>query len=226
MTAMERVTGRPSICASAQFISFARPGEQLLLEVTVPVTGRHNSQAIVTGSVGDRLVLSAAGSLGVRADLRSEQWIRRPEVPEPDACPEVRHWRGDAGVHAGLDIRVAKGRYGLDRRGAAEPDGQMVLWVRPRHNSSIDLAFLAILADFVPGGIGNALSENADGNSLDNVLRIIGLHQTPWVMVDVLIHAMSKGIAHGSVVLSTAEGIIMAQGSQSIIVRDHGTPAP
>lgn len=45
---------------------------------------------------------------------RTEQWPRPPAVLNPGVCPVVRHWRGDEDVHAGLDIRGANGRYGLD----------------------------------------------------------------------------------------------------------------
>lgn len=219
LLAMERVTGRRSVCASAQFVSFARPGEQLSLQVRMPAAGRRISQATVTGSVGDRLVFSVAGSLGTGSENRTEQWSRLPDVSRPDDCPLVRHWRGDDGVHAGLDIRVAKGRYGLDRVGAAEPDGRLVLWVRPRRETAIDVAFLAILADLMPGGVGNAMGENVGGNSLDNVLRIGSLSSPPWIMVDIRLIAIGSGIAHGTVVLSTDEGSIMAHGSQSTIIR-------
>ena len=78
-----------------------------------------------------------------------------------------------------------------------------------------------MIADLVPDGIGNARGENAGGNSLDNVLRIVALRPTRWVMVDILISAIGAGVAHGSVTLSTEEGAILAQGSQSIIVRSR-----
>lgn len=219
LSAMEQVTGRPPVYASAQFLSFARPGETLSLDVRTLAAGRQTSQALVVATVDGRAVLSVAGALGARTSDSSGVWVRPPRVPDPDSCPLVRHWRGDDGIHAGLDIRVAKGRYGADQVGAPEMDGRMILWARPRGDVAIDVPFLAVLADLVPGGIGNALGDDIGGNSLDNVLRIVSVRPTRWVLVDVAIAAIEAGVAHGTVTLSTDGGIVMALGSQSIIVR-------
>lgn len=217
--AMVRVTGRPLVYASAQFISFARPGERLVVTVRVLAAGRQTSQAVVSGAVDDRAVFSVTGALGHREEFGTGQWARPPRVPPPAMCPAVRHWGGDDGIHASLDLRVAQGRYGIDQVGGPEPDGRMILWARPRNGHTIDAAFLAILADLAPGGIGNALGDNVGGNSLDNVLRVVALRPTTWVLVDVAVAAISAGVAHGTVTLSTDTGVVMAQGSQSMIVR-------
>ena len=167
------------------------------------------------------MVFSVTGALGRRSDTSAGQWAQRLSVPGAETCPTVRHRHGEDGAHGKLNIRLARGHYGLDQIGAPDANGRLVLWVRPRGDVAIDVAFLAMIADLVPDGIGNALGENAGGNSLDNVLRIVALRSTNWVMVDILISAIDAGIAHGSVTLSTDEGAILAHGSQSIIVRSR-----
>ena len=58
---MERVTGRPCIWATAQFLSFARPPAVLELDVVEAVRGHQISQARVIARVGDREILTVVG---------------------------------------------------------------------------------------------------------------------------------------------------------------------
>src|SRR6516165_3784220 len=51
--AMERTCGRPAIWATAQYLSYARLGQIVDLDVWVPSAGRHTSQARVIGHVRD-----------------------------------------------------------------------------------------------------------------------------------------------------------------------------
>jgi hypothetical protein len=46
-------------------------------------------------------------------------------------------------------------------------------------------ASLAILGDYVPFGIGQALGLMGGGNSLDNTLRVYRLAPTEWVLLDI-----------------------------------------
>src|SRR5690606_15712605 len=99
----------------------------------------------------------------------SRQWLEMPDAPKPGDCEPAEHWRGGGeGLHSRIEVRVAKGRYGADRNGQPEPDGRSLLWIRPREGFAVDAPMLAIMADFVPSGVGNALGKNAGGNSLDN----------------------------------------------------------
>ena len=82
-------------------------------------------------------------------------------------------------------------------------------------------AGLAIVADWVPSGIGQALGRWAGGNSLDNTIRILDLVPTDWVLCDIQVHGIAKGFGHGRVHLWSEDGRLMATGSQSLIVRLH-----
>ena len=57
-------------------------------------------------------------------------------------------------------------------------------------------ATLAILGDYVPFGIGQALGAMAGGNSLDNTLRVGRLVPTEWVLLDIRVDLIAHGFGH------------------------------
>ena len=90
-----------------------------------------------------------------------------------------------------------------------------------REGFAIDSTMLAVLADFVPQGVGVALGKNAGGNSLDNTLRIRRIVPTDWVLCDIRISGVADGFAHGAMSLFAQDGELMATASQSLILRVH-----
>ena len=207
VAAMERTCGRPLIWATAQYLSFAKPPNVVDLDVWTPVEGKYNSQARVIGHVDDKEIITVNAALGTRPSELSGQWTDKPDAPPPEACGPADHWRAaEGGLHSRIEVRIAKGRYGLDRVGRPEADGRTLLWARPREA-------------FVPQGIGNALGQNAGGNSLDNTLRIIRIVPTDWVLCDIRIMGVHGGFGHGSMYLWSQDGQLMATASQSLIVR-------
>jgi acyl-CoA thioesterase len=162
-------------------------------------------------------------ALGSRDSDISGVWVQPPDVPPPLECPLHEHWRGDAGgLHAQIEMRMAKGKFGFDMQGAPRSeDGRLIMWMRPIAGQDIDAATLAIFADHVPSGIGNALGFNAGGSSLDNTIRIVRLVPTEWVLCDIGIHAVNAGFGHGAMRLFSEDGQLMATASQSVIVRRH-----
>ncbi|GGI79735.1 acyl-CoA thioesterase [Polymorphobacter multimanifer] len=226
LTAIETVTGRPTVWAAAQYLSYARPGTTLDLEVTVPVTGKYTSQARVVARArnsdgGDAEIITVNAALGVRPGQPEAQWAVMPDVPAPEACPAFDYdWtRRPDDVNAGFDKRVAKGRFGKARIDT-EPseDGIARLWIRPA-SGIVDRTSLALMADFLPSGVGNALGTAAGGNSLDNTIRFARLVPTTWVLADIRIHATAQGFAHGSAHLFAEDGTLLATASQSLILR-------
>jgi acyl-CoA thioesterase-2 len=223
--AMERTTGRPLIWATAQYLSYARPPSVVDLDVWVPAAGKYNSQARVIGHVGDKEIFTVNAALGARPSEISEQWLAMPDAPRPEDCEPGEHWRGaEIGLHSRIEVRVVKGHYGNDRAGHPERDGRSLLWIRPRGRFAIDAPMLAIMADHVPSGIGNALGKNAGGNSLDNTLRIRRIVPTEWVLCDIRILGVHGGFGHGAMYLFAEDGELMATASQSLIVRVRDGP--
>jgi hypothetical protein len=102
--------------------------------------------------------------------------------------------------------------------------GNASLWTRLPELIGNSAASLAIIGDFVPFGIGQALGARAGGNSLDNTLRVAHRVPTEWVLADVRVHAIADGFGHGLVHLWAEDGTLLGTASQSTIVREHAPP--
>jgi acyl-CoA thioesterase len=216
---MEEVTGRPCIWATAQYLSFARPPATLELDVLEVVRGHQISQARVIARVGDTEILTVLGALG-RRDLPFEgQWAVRPDVPAPDDCPPrpLMH-RHEGTIASRLEAKLANGRAPWELSGE-EGSGHSALWIRLPELLEMSASALAIIGDFVPFGIGQALGKRAGGNSLDNTLRVAHRVPTEWVLADVRVHAVADGFGHGLVHLWAEDGTLLGTASQSAIVR-------
>ncbi len=219
--ALQSVTGRPVVWATAQYLSIAPTDSVIDLEVAVPVQGRQVSQARVIGRLGDTEVFTVSGAFGSRADVPGEgRFADRPLVRRPSDSPERTFRQSvDNSINGHLEMRVAKGRLWEDLDGVASSDGRSALWARMpgvRHTSA---AALAILGDWVPFGVGQALGQRASGNSLDNTLRVVKFVETEWVLLDIRVHAVHDGFAHGVVHLWAEDGTLMATASQTVMVR-------
>jgi acyl-CoA thioesterase len=118
-----------------------------------------------------------------------------------------------------MEMRIAQGRWGWSEAGPPPEDGRLVMWLRPKEDTPIDASMLAIMADHVPSGIGNALGMSGGGSSLDNTIRFVRAIETDWVLCEVRISGISGGFAHGSMYLFARSGELMAVASQSMIVR-------
>ena len=108
----------------------------------------------------------------------------------------------------------------LDELDGTLGSGQSLLWARfPEVLDGVDGAALAVLGDFVPMGVRQALGIRGGGKSLDNTLRIVRLVPTDWVLLDINIHAVERGVGHGLVHMFAEDGTLLATASQSCIVR-------
>ena len=217
--ALERATGRPVVWAVAQYLSYARPPEIMDIDVTIAVAGHQTTQARAVAHVGDREILTVNAALGERDGPWSGQWIDMPDVPGPDECPP-RHQVAtvDDSLAQRLEMRLALGRDFAEFDGT-RGDGHAALWARVPDVLEMSAATLAILGDFVPFGVGQALGEFVTGSSLDNTLRVCSLVPTKWVLIDVQVHGVAHGFGHGRVNLWAQDGTLLADASQSCAVR-------
>lgn len=218
--AMEGTTGRPVVWATAQYLSFATVGSVLDVDVTVAVSGHQITQARATGHVADREIFTVNAALGTRPYEHGGQWEVMPAVDPPDVLPVRTSSFLDGGetIMDRLQQRLAKGRTWDDLEGNPG-DGTAALWIRLPELLDMSASSLAILGDYVPFGIGQALGKLGGGNSLDNTLRVARIVPTDWVLVDVRVHAIHNGFGHGLVHLWATDGTLLATASQSTIVR-------
>ena len=216
---MEQLTGRPCVWATAQYLSFAHPPSVVELDALEVVRGHRISQACVIAHVGDTEILTVLGALGRRPLDLEGQWSTRPHVLGPaESPPREMMARHEGRIASRLDARLASGRAPSEFPGRVGT-GNAALWVRLPEVLDMSAAALAIIGDFVPFGISQALGERAGGNSLDNTLRIAHRVPTEWVLADVRIHAIADGFGHGLVHLWAEDGTLLGTASQSTIVR-------
>lgn len=218
---LERVTGRPFVWGTAQFLAFARPPAVVELEAVEVTRGHRSSQARVFARVDGEEIFTVVAALGRRELPWSGSWAVRPDVPAVAASPPrvlPPHQQGTIGER--LDMRMSRARP-MDALDGMAGDGRTALWVRLPGIPATGAA-LAIIADYVPFGIGQALGRRVSSNSLDNTLRMVRPaepHPTEWVLADVRVQAVADGFGHGVVHLWAEDGSLLATASQSAIVR-------
>jgi acyl-CoA thioesterase len=221
ISAMEGTAGRPCVWATAQYLSYAKPGEVLDIDVTVAVEGNQITQARAVGHVGNREILTVNAALGMRPMPEAGQWETMPvDLPPPEDCPpRVSRLPVDGTINERLDLRIVRARDHGQLDGSLG-DGRTLMWARiPEVIEGVDAAALAVLGDYVPMGVGQALGKVGGGNSLDNTLRVVRLVPTAWVLLDIRVHGVDHGFGHGLVHLFAEDGTLLATASQSCIVR-------
>lgn len=222
VAALEGTADRPLAWATAQYLSFARPPDVVDIAVTLSQVGNLTTQARAVATIAgtDQEVFTINGALGFRPTEHAGQWAERPAVPSPDECPPRQlNDRHAESIMSRIESRLAVGRQRDDLDGVPG-DGRSALWARvPGLESSA--ALLGILGDYVPFGVGQALGAHAGGRSLDNTIRVVRIVPTEWVLLDVRIHAVAGGYAHGLVHLWAEDGTLLGTASQTCAVRQH-----
>ena len=220
IAAMEGTTGRELVWATAQYLSYAQPPSVLDLDVTIAVHGKAITQARCVAHVADKEILTVNAALGHRDLPVSGEWAVMPDAPGPDECgPRPLRMPDVESISNRIDLRMAIATPWDEMVGNPRPDGRAALWARMPDLLEPSAATLAILGDYVPFGIGQALGAYAGGNSLDNTLRVCRIVPTEWVLIDVRVDAVQRGFGHGTVHLWAQDGTLLATASQSTIVR-------
>jgi acyl-CoA thioesterase len=217
---LERVTDRPLVWATAQYLQFANPPAVVELEVTEVVRGHSSSQARVLGHVGGEEIFTVLAALGSRTLDWEGEWAVRPDVPSVADSPARQvppHQLGTIGER--LEMHLANARE-FERLDGTPGDGRSALWVRMPEHLEASASGLAIVGDYVPFGISQAGGRRARSNSIDNTLRMVRVHPTDWVLADIRVQAVADGFGHGVVHLWAEDGTLLATASQSTIVRE------
>ena len=219
LVALEAASGRPTVWATAQYLSYAPTHSLLEWEVTLAVVGGHVTQGRAVGRVEGREILTVNASLGKDELDVGGIWVERPEVPGPDECPArflPEMFRNT--IMDKVEVRTAKGRM-FDQMHGEPGSPESALWARVPGHLSPSAATLAIFGDYVSGAVSHPLGQRAMGRSLDNTLRVVQLKPTEWVLCDIRMHALVGGYAQGIAFLWSEDGELLATASQSTAVK-------
>lgn len=219
LVALEAAAERPTVWATAQYLTYAPTGTVLDWEVILAAVGKATTQARAIGRLGDQEVLTVNAALGLHDLEVSGTWVEPPVVPPPDECPpqEFPAFFADT-VLDRVEHRVAEGRLfsELDGRPGS---AHSAFWARLPGHLDLSAATLAVIGDYVSGGVSQPLGVRTLGRSLDNTLRVVRLVPTTWVLCDIHMHALANGFGHGLAHLWAEDGTLLATASQSISVR-------
>ncbi len=163
------------VWATAQYLAYAPTGTVLDWEVVLPAVGRNTTQGRAIGRLGTEEVLTVNAALG-RHDLDlSGTWVEFPDVAGPEDCPVQRipPMFADS-VLVRVEQRVARGRLMVELDGRPG-DARSAFWARVPGHLEPSAATLAVIGDFVSGGVSQPLGVRTMGRSLDNTLRMAQL---------------------------------------------------
>jgi acyl-CoA thioesterase-2 len=215
LVALEGATGRPTIWATGQYLSYAPTHSTVEWEVTLSVVGGHVTQGRAVGTVDGREILTVNAALGQDDLAENGVWVSPPEVAPPEECPPrfmPEIFRNT--IMGEVEVRIAKGVAMQDIDGVpGSPDS--ALWARVPGHLSPSAATLAIFGDYLAGAVSYPLGKHAMGRSLDNTLRMVQLKPTEWVLCDMRMHALMGGYAQGIAFLWSEDGELLATASQS-----------
>jgi acyl-CoA thioesterase-2 len=219
LVALEQASGRRTAWATAQYLSFAETGSTLDLDVTLAVTGKHITQGRAVGRVNGREILTVNAALGQGPLELEGTWVEPPVVPRPEDCPErVLPAIFADSVLSRVEVRAAMGRMTESVDGS--PGGsESAFWARLPGYLEPSAATLAIIGDYVSGGLSEPLGKRTMGRSLDNTIRVARVVPTEWILCDIHMHALARGIAQGLAFLWSEDGVLLGTASQSMSSR-------
>jgi acyl-CoA thioesterase II len=226
LVALEEASGRPTIWATAQYLSHAATNSVMYLEVTLAAVGGHITQGRAVGRVGDREILTVNAALGANELEEGGIWVEPPVVRPPEDCPrrEVPVAVTNT-IMSTVDVRIARGTT-FANVDAYRGDPRSALWVRLPGHLEPSAATLAIFGDFVSGAASQPIGRRTIGRSLDNTLRVARLTPTEWVLCDIRMHALVGGCGQGQAFLWASDGTLLATASQSMAVRPWPADRP
>jgi acyl-CoA thioesterase II len=219
LVALEAASGRPTVWAAGQYLSYALTDSLLEWEVTLAAVGGHVTQARAVGRVEGREILTVNAALG-RDELDvGGIWVDPPTVPRPGECPPrflPKMFRNT--IMDSIEVRTAVGR-SFEEMDGTPGSPASALWARVPGHLTPSAATLAIVGDYVSGAASQPIGRRAMGRSLDNTLRMVQVKPTEWVLCDIRIHAIVGGYGQGTAFLWSESGDLLATASQSIAVR-------
>jgi len=216
--ALEAASGKPIVWATGQFLSITQQPVDVDVAVELPAIGRNVVQGRAIGRIAEREVFSVIGALGTRSVPAEGIWVERPDAPGPEDSDPIERDHAEENIHRHIETRLAQGCFGFSGQGTYSGSGRTQLWAR-MPGYSTDAGALAIIADYMPSVLGDALERTTFCTSLDNTIRFGRLVETDWVLIDNRMEYVGDGFGHGTAHMWSEDGTLMATVSQSMIVR-------
>lgn len=219
LVALEDASGRPTIWASAHYLSYAPLDATVRVTTQLAVVGNNVTQARATATVDEREILTINAALGTGHLSASTSPVAMPKVRDPEDSPPLeRPFDVDGSIFQHVDCRIAVPSGG--RKGDRDPKTMRSgIWSRIPGHFDPSAATLAIFGDFVAGGVSQLLGQPTMGRSLDNTIRVAQLEPTEWVLCEITMHALVGGFAQGTGYLWSPSGTLLATASQSIAAK-------
>jgi acyl-CoA thioesterase len=213
----EVATARPALWTTVQFIDGGTQiGDRFVCTTEVLAEGRSAAQVRVTARVDGREIFCALGATAHRKVGRIEASFERfPSVPTPEeAAPFLLPIPAALRAHAAKTLRNIEMRSAPPLPGSPAPAGHLTLWARVPGRPATP-AVQAYLADMVPLSIARAANRAGGGTSIDNTMRFAGATADEWVLLELDPHVASGGYGHGTVLVWSPDGQLVATGSQT-----------
>jgi len=221
VAALEESADRPVVWATGQYVSTVALGSEMAIEVAFPAMGHSMAQGRALGTVDGREIISVVGALGTRREEVAGVWAEAPAVRPPDECELLERSFDVPCVHDHVDVRLASGMFGFSGQGEPSGDGHLMLWVR-MPEVALDAPALALIADYMSAGVGNAIGTMVHCTSLDNTIRyanpLLPEDAGRWVLCDAEVAFAGNGLAYGSGHIWSESGRLLATASQSMTV--------
>ena len=223
---LERTTGQAPVYMTCQFASTVVPPAELVFVTEILAKGRTVSQGRITGVSSGATILTLLGATGDRTEEHKGQWDAMPDVPEPETLEPLRRSPDEESLHDHTDVRMVRGAFGFapedaTGRGTPSGDNNTLFWIR-MPNVVHDAASLALMADYLPSAIGNAMGRQVFASSLDNTVRFPGPiepdHASEWVLAESHVEFVGAGFAVNRGLLWRRDGTLLLSANQSVTV--------
>jgi acyl-CoA thioesterase len=210
--AMEAATGRRLRWVTTQFVSSARAGAEIVVDVDVAAQGRATSQAMVIGRVAGELLFQAVGATGIGLQSGGDvQFETPPMVPAPENCPALQ-----PGLLAPTadDYTVTTEL----RDAGTAPAAALRVWARVPGHDATRPALLGYVADYLPLALLLALRSQGGSISLDNTIRVGGAPAapSPWVLMELSPEVLADSYGQGRGRLWSQAGDLLGIASQTM----------
>ncbi len=190
----------------------------MTMKVELPAVGRNVTQGRVVGKIGEREIITVLGACGSRPSEVEGVWQDFPQVPAPEECEKLIREDSPGSLHEYVEIRLIRGMFGFSGQGTASGDGGTLFWARMPEVEH-DPGALAIVADYMPSALGNALNRVMHCTSIDNTIRFASEEPSEWILCENRIVQVGNGFGYGMVHLWSDKGVLLATAGQSMIVR-------